>query len=111
MFLITVLKKNNNYYINLSFKISLSIKDYKLIKLIKNHFNIGNYYIRKNNNLSDLNIRIDYVVNSIDNIKVIIDHFNKYPLLTNKFNNFEIFKKVYNIILKKEHLTNSGLKK
>lgn len=36
----------------------------------------------------------------------IIDHFNKYPLKTQKYIDFLLFKKAYSIISNKEHLTN-----
>jgi len=40
---------------------------------------------------------------------LVINHFDKYPLLSQKRVDFELFKQVINLILRREHLTNSGL--
>ena len=37
--------------------------------------------------------------------------FDKYPLLSQKKGDFLLFKKAFNIILNKEHLTEDGLRK
>lgn len=37
--------------------------------------------------------------------------FNKYPLITQKQADFELFKMAFDIINRKEHLTNEGLRK
>lgn len=47
-------------------------------------------------------------VSSIDNIGYIINYFNKYPLLSDKNNDFEDWKKIYYMILEKKHLTDEG---
>jgi len=47
-------------------------------------------------------------VSSIDSIKFIVDYFNKYPLLGDKFNDFNKWEVVYNMIISKEHLTDKG---
>jgi len=53
-----------------------------------------------------------YETRSIDDIaNYIIPHFEKYPLLSAKQRDFEIFKDVCWLILKKKHLQASGLRK
>jgi hypothetical protein len=42
---------------------------------------------------------------------VIIDHFEKYPLITQKRSDYELFKKVVDMLNRKEHLTPVGLQK
>jgi hypothetical protein len=42
---------------------------------------------------------------------VIIDHFYKYPLITNKLADYNLFKSAYSILINKEHLTQEGLYK
>lgn len=42
---------------------------------------------------------------------VLIDHFEKYPLITQKRADFELFKKVWELMNRKEHLTMEGLTK
>ncbi len=34
----------------------------------------------------------------------IIEHFEKYPLITTKLANYELFKQAYNLVLNNEHL-------
>jgi hypothetical protein len=57
----------------------------------------------------------DYAIFTVKSIKdlinVIIPHFDKYPLLTQKQADFELFKQIVCLIKKKEHLTTEGLKK
>jgi hypothetical protein len=54
---------------------------------------------------------IRFRVSSTKDLKVIIDHFNKYPLITQKRADFELFKLIVDIISRKEHLTTEGLRK
>jgi len=42
---------------------------------------------------------------------VVIEHFNKYPLITKKRVDFELFKLAVLLIQNKEHLTKEGLNK
>ena len=49
------------------------------------------------------------IVSTSQLIDKVIPHFDKYPLLTQKRLDFELFKKAVNIINKKEHLTDKGL--
>jgi hypothetical protein len=54
---------------------------------------------------------IKYYVQSIKDLAIIIDHFDKYPLITQKRADYEIFKQVFYLISRKEHLTMEGLNK
>lgn len=55
---------------------------------------------------------ITYAVTRIKDISNnIIPHFEKYPLLTQKQADFELFKKVVELMKNKEHLTKEGLQK
>lgn len=44
-------------------------------------------------------------------MEVIIAHFDKYPLITHKYSDFELFKLVVYSMKQGEHLTMEGLKK
>jgi hypothetical protein len=57
--------------------------------------------------LESYQLRID----SIKDIQVIIDHFDKYPLISQKFGDYQLFKQAYELWLNKEHLTPEGLRK
>jgi hypothetical protein len=41
---------------------------------------------------------------------MIIDHFDKYPLLTQKRANYLLFKKAFELVQRKEHLTPEGFR-
>jgi hypothetical protein len=48
---------------------------------------------------------VTFVVSSVEEVKIIVNHFNKYPLVTQKQADFELFKKAFKLIKNKEHLT------
>ena len=57
-----------------------------------------------------------YRVDSIKDLKVIINHFDRYPLITKKLADYELFfvfflkkKQAFYLILNKQHLTKQGL--
>lgn len=50
-------------------------------------------------------------VQSIENIKYLISYFNNYPLLSDKFNDFNKWEIIYNMILNEEGLTEAGRNK
>ena len=54
---------------------------------------------------------IQLQVQSIKEFQVLLDHFDKYPLITTKKADFELFKRVFILITNKEHLTPEGLRK
>jgi hypothetical protein len=49
------------------------------------------------------------VTNIKDLTNVIIPHFDKYPLITQKQADYELFRQVVKIMNRKEHLTPDGL--
>ena len=61
-----------------------------------------------NNTNSDI---LTVNVSSLDSVKFLINYFNKYPLIGDKLNNFKKWEIVYNMIIKKEHLTDLGMLK
>jgi hypothetical protein len=54
---------------------------------------------------------IQYRVSSIKDLAVIVTHFDKYPLLSQKRADYELFKQAVEIVNRKEHLTYEGLQK
>ena len=82
------------------FSISLHKKDLALLQLIKNHLNgIGNINKERRNT-------VQYKVTTLQDLtNVIIPHFNKFPLITKKLANFELFKMAIEIMNYKESLT------
>jgi len=52
-----------------------------------------------------------YSVRSIKDLEIIINHFDSYPLITQKWADYQLFKLLVNMLLNKEHLTQEGLDK
>lgn len=52
-----------------------------------------------------------YLVRASKELRVILEHFNKYPLITQKQADFELFKQVVEMLSHKEHLTPEGIQK
>jgi LAGLIDADG endonuclease len=103
--MITTQKINNSklgWGVRASFKIGLHKKDIALLEQIKSFFGVGNIYT------SGLNAT--YEVNSLKEIKVILAHFTKYPLITQKYSDFILFKLAISLINNEEHLTDKGLR-
>ena len=99
-------KMKAGWQVNQSFQITLHQKDKALLELIKSNFgNIG--YIT-----SEIKDSLQYQISSLKDLtNVIIPHFERYPLITQKRADFELFKMVVEIMNRKEHLTNEGLQK
>ena len=47
-------------------------------------------------------------VSSLDSVKFLINYFNKYPLIGDKQNDLKKWEIVYNMLIKKEHITDEG---
>jgi len=88
------------------FSISLHKKDRIILEKIQSYFGgIGNIYPQSING-------IQYQVFSQQELAdTIIPFFNKYTLLTQKWADFELFKRALEVINSKEHLTIEGLRK
>ena len=56
--------------------------------------------------------KVSYRVNDLEQIiNIIIPHFQKYPLITHKRVDFELFSRAVMLISQKQHLTIEGLEK
>lgn len=51
-----------------------------------------------------------YQVGAIKYLAVILNYFDKYPLITNKWADYLLFKQAVELIMRKEHLTTEGYK-
>ena len=79
-------------------------RDKALLEQIKNLFGVGT--ISKHGPQS-----LRFIVQSIKDMKIIIDFLDKYPLISEKYSNFLLFKEVFHIMECKPHLTENGLYK
>lgn len=94
-------KMKLGWTVYLQFGIKLHIKDSQLLKLIQAYFNVGNITLGKE--------LCQYRVTSIKDLEIIINHFENYPLITQKWSDYQLFKLAFNIIKNKNHLTQDGL--
>jgi hypothetical protein len=87
----------------------LSQIDLDLLKSIKSFFGVGNILERKINGQQSIKYRIQ----SVKDLKVILDHIDKYPLISQKRADYELFKQAVELMepRRDEHLTSEGLAK
>lgn len=88
------------------FSIRLHNKDLAMLNLIKNFFG-GRGKIYNHEGVQEATYRVG-VLKELD---LIITHFDNYPLITQKFCDFLLFKEVVNLVKNKEHLELDGLLK
>ena len=89
--------------VKLAFNIHLHSKDIEILYLIQRFFCVGHVYLHGK--------AATYQVVKVNDLACIIKHFNNYPLKTKKYADFLLFKKAFDIIKIKEHLTKEGLMK
>ena len=80
-------------------------KDKVLLEQIKNYFGVGNITKHYKNKI------LIYRISSTKDLIKVIDHLDKYPLITQKLADYELFKQGYNLVINKQHLILSGLQK
>ena len=103
-FALTVLKGRGPSGLGLArliFKIGVHVRDKELVERIAAYFGVGKVY-------ADHPESCQYLVQSIADVGVIVAHFEKYPLITQKRGDFELFRQAYYMILNKEHLSMEG---
>lgn len=98
-------KCKTGYQVQGCFQIGLHQKDRSLLEMFQSYFN-GVCSIKKQGKYL-----IQYWVTSPKDLAIIVDHFEKYPLLTQKRADYELFKQIFELINCKEHLTKEGLYK
>ena len=64
--------------------------------------NLTSYTDNRNSEILCIN------VSSLDSVKFLVDYFNEHPLIGDKLNDFKKWEIVYNMMIKKEHLTDKG---
>jgi hypothetical protein len=47
----------------------------------------------------------------LKDLQIIVHHFDNYPLITQKWSDYQLFKQVVNLMNHREHLTTEGLQK
>jgi len=92
--------------VRLYFQIGLHLKDENILKFIQSTLGVGKIYRSKTRTDS-----VELQVSSFKDMHAIINFFENYPLITQKWADYLLFKKAYELILNKQHLTMEGLKK
>jgi len=96
--------RKNGYIINVALSLALNYENKSLLERIRNTLSVGNVYYRS---------RDKTFIWKVSNIKdinnVILPHFYKYPLLTEKRKDFEIFKEIIYKLIGKTHLSKDGI--
>jgi hypothetical protein len=106
-FTISILKDKNRktgWDVKPSFSLSLHIKDLYLLEKIKNHLGVGKIYKRGQQSAQ-------LQVSSVKEIAKLMEYFSNYPLITKKWADCELLKRIINLMLNKQHLTEDGLHK
>lgn len=94
----------SGFVITVFLEIGLNVKDKYLLDLIKATLGVGNIYFKSSDNA------YRWKVSNIENsLTVIVPHFIKYPLVTQKRADFELFTRILTIIKDKGHLNPIGL--
>lgn len=109
-FVVTFLKNaryKTGWNVQARIQIKMHEKDRVLIQSIQNFFG-GMGYMSKPNNSRTVEFRVS-TLNDI--INKIIPHFDNYPLITQKFSDYIIFKQIALLMLNKEHNSTVGLQK
>lgn len=76
-----------------------------LLESIKYYLGVGKIHDSGKNLIQYRRIQTFY------ELAVIIKHFDKYPLITQKRADYELFKEAYELIRRQEHLNNEGILK
>jgi LAGLIDADG endonuclease len=80
-------------------------KDLDLLKSIKSYFDgVGIISESKSKDMCAFRVSSPKQI-----LEKVLPHFDKYPLVTKKYIDYQLFKNIVEIILNKEHLTDSGL--
>lgn len=108
-FILSIVENKNykvGWRVQTLFSIELNSRDGDLLKQIQTFFSgVGSISKKSKNN------SIQFLVRSTEDMKIILKHFDNYPLITEKWSDFYLLKKAYNIIESKEHLTFEGFLK
>lgn len=92
------------YQITGMYKIAMHKKDHHLLYSLQNFFGVG-----KITNHGETTLQ--YTVKSLAGLQIIISHFDKYPLLSEKWGDYKLFKEGIELLKIKSHLNKEGFHK
>lgn len=91
------------WHVKQEFLISLHEGDKVILETIQKYLGVGNIFKHHSNKI------LHYRIASVKDLAKIIAHLDQYPLITQKFADYTLFKEAYNLVVNKQHLTLSGL--
>lgn len=97
-------KLKAGWSVKLSFGINLHKKDEALLEKLKVYFNYIGVVADREQDV------IKFTVSSLTDLETIINHFDSYPLISQKWSDYQLFKQAFELVKCKNHLTQSGLK-
>ena len=96
-------KMKNGFFVKLTFGIGLHNKDKSLLEAIQ--YSLGGIgYISKLGKDA-----MQFRVSSVKDLEVIMTHFDNFPLITQKFSDYLLFKQALLLVKHKKHLTSEGI--
>ena len=107
-FIISISKHNSNkvgWQVKLEFWLSLHKGDLAILESIQCFLGVGNIFNHPTKKI------IHYRITAIKDLAILLTHLDKYPLMTQKRADYELFKSGYNLVLNKQHLIIDGLVK
>nr|QBM09655.1 hypothetical protein [Dactylella sp.] len=108
-FTIAIVKRKDcksGWAVKPKFQINFHERDKALIDNIHRSLGVGVVSTGGSNSQST-----QLTVSSIKDLQIIIKHFDKYPLISQKLIDYQLFKEALNLILLKSHVTLEGLRK
>ena len=105
-------KDSSKPEVRLLFEIELRADDKEILERVKRTLDCGNIYYLNYERYKKWKPHYKYKVSNIVDISTkVIPFFKKYPLQAKKKKSFEIFCKVAEMILDRNHLTTEGIEK
>lgn len=88
----------------------MHVRDRALLESVQKYFGGVGTITKIGGSYTEKYSMVHYEVSSVKHLtEVIIAHFDKYPLITQKRGDFELFKQVVGMLARKEHLTPEGI--
>lgn len=95
---VTSNKYKTGWSVKPKFQLALHKKDTGLLLQIQKFFGVGNIFMKG----ADAD---QFRVESIKGFKILFNHFYNYPLITQKWSDYKLFKQGIELLINKEHLT------
>lgn len=99
-------KMNTGWEVKASFSVSQNEDRSQVLSMMQKYFDCCT--LRRDYHDKTLKLETRQISNLIEKI---IPHFRKYPLLSDKKKDFELFVQICDLIKSKQHLTTTGMKK